>query len=87
MRVKRVVPRSLLVGFAMAAAIVVLPTAASADVTATEGMAFTATVGTVGPNCGAAPATINWDDGSASSAATIAGTAIQGTHTYRIAGT
>ena len=81
-------PCSALVGLATAVAMIGIPTAARAAVTEQEGTAFTATVAS--PTCLASSPTIDWGDGTGVSTATVVSdntnNTIQGTHTYRIAG-
>jgi hypothetical protein len=64
------------------------PLAARADVTVQEGTQYSGVVSAV--NCGALSPTIDWGDGTPSSAGTLvpgpAASHVSGTHTYRLAG-
>ena len=81
----------LLTVLLLSAAAVALPRAAHADVMVQEGTAFSGTV-VATPNCAAISPTIDWGDGTPTSAGTtVAGpqgpATVHGTHTYAEAGT
>jgi hypothetical protein len=73
---------------AVVLAVVGWSSTALADFTVTEGQSFTGKVVDVGSGCGPANMTINWGDGTPTSAGTSDGsTGVNGTHTYAEEGT
>jgi hypothetical protein len=84
----RVIRVLLLTLVCLSAAALVRPLAARADVAVQEGTQYSGVVSTV--TCGALNPTIDWGDGTSSAGTTVVGPAaphVNGTHTYRLAGT